>query len=87
MSETDMKSAEIDLTSEDFERHAEFLSKVTVQKGDNGKFILRYPKKFSSYQQLWRYFEYLLWFWFMTSAMEREAEKQQSKNNVVDYAR
>lgn len=86
MSETEFKEAEIDLTSEDFEKHAEFLSKVTVQKSESGKFILRYPKKFSSYQQLWRYFEYLLWFWFMTSVMEREEQKQ-SKNSVIDYAR
>lgn len=83
-----MKSAEIDLNSEEFEEHILFLTKVSVQKLNDGKFLIHYPKKqLKSYQQLWQYFHFLVWFWAMTTLMEREAEKESKTDKALDYAR
>ena len=79
------RTTEIDLTSQFFEEHVEFLTKITVEKLEDGKFKLRYPRRFKSKEALIKHFEYLCWFWFMTSAMEKFMKENQ--NSPVDYAR
>jgi hypothetical protein len=81
-----MNTATIDLSSEDFEKHVEFLTKITVQKLEEGKFRLCYPKKFESKQMFIKHFEYLCWFWFMTSTMEKFM-KEHVNDTIPDYAR
>jgi len=51
-----------------------------------GKFELRYPSRFRNAATVWKHFEYLLWFWFMTSTMEKFMQEQ-DKSNVPSYAR
>jgi len=83
-----MRTVEIDLNSKFFEEHVEFLTKITVGKLENGKFKLHYPKRYKDTATFVKHFEYLLWFWFMTSTMEKFMQKeQQNKGDIPSYAR
>jgi hypothetical protein len=85
MTTEEMHTVEIDLSSEDFEKHVEFLTKIAVQKVENGKFKLSYPKKFENKRMFIKHFEYLCWFWFMTSTMEKFM-KEHVNDTIPDYA-
>jgi len=87
MTDTSMRTTEIDLESEFFEEHVQFLTKITAEKVSENKYKLKYPRKFKSTATFIKHFEYLLWFWFMTSTMEKFMQEQQNKGDIPSYAR
>jgi hypothetical protein len=80
-------SAVIDLQNEFFNLHAEFLAKVSIQKNNDGTFTLNYPRKFSSKAEFIKHFEMLLWFWAMTTLMEKYEAESKNDKATCDYAR
>jgi hypothetical protein len=86
MTKMKMKTVEIDLNSEFFEKHVQFLTKITVKEVSEGKFELTYPCRFKDAAKVWRHFEFLCWFWYMQSAMDKYMKEQQ-KGDVPSYAR
>ena len=81
------ETVEIDLNSQEFYEHTEFLTHVSVKRGNEGKFELSYPKRFKNQTQIKKFFEFLLWFWAMTTLQERYESEQQPKTAKVEYAR
>jgi hypothetical protein len=86
MTKMKMKTVEINLNDEFFEKHVEFLTKITVKKLEENKFELTYPCRFGSASIVWKHFELLCWFWFMQSTMDKLMQEQQ-EGSVPSYAR
>ncbi len=79
--------SEVTIEGDEFLKFSEFLTKIRVSKTDTEhKFLVTYPKKFESQKQFVKFFEYLAWYWFMNTAMEREESKGNSTLKE-DYAR
>ena len=79
------RTTEIDLGSQFFEEHVEFLTKITVEKLEDGRFKVYYPQNFESKRKFVKHFAYLCWFWFMTSTMDKLKEAR--SGSVPYYAR
>jgi len=79
------RTIEIDLSSQFFEEHVKFLTKIAVEKLEDDRYKVCYPQNFESKRKFVKHFAYLCWFWFMTSTMEKLKEAQ--SGSVPDYAR
>jgi hypothetical protein len=75
----------VDLNSEFFEKHVQFLTKITVKKLAEGKFEVRLPAEVESRAVFVKHFVYLCWYWYMNTAIEKIAQEEVSKGKIPSY--